>query len=69
MVIKPWKMRWAGHVALTAEIRNAYSILVGKPEGRKPIERPRRRWKDNLNQDFRAMDWEVDCIYVAQDKG
>jgi hypothetical protein len=43
-VIKPRRMRCAGHVARMEEIRNAYGILVGEPEGKRPFERPRRRW-------------------------
>jgi hypothetical protein len=43
------RMRWAGYVALMGEKRNSYSILVGKPEGKKPLGRPRRRWTDNIN--------------------
>jgi hypothetical protein len=50
-------MRWAGHVALIGETRNAYRILVVKPEGKRPLGRPRRRWVDN-------MDW----IDLAQDR-
>jgi hypothetical protein len=41
-------MRWAGHVARLGEKRNAYRILVGKSEGKRPLERPRRRWVDNI---------------------
>jgi hypothetical protein len=53
-------MTLAGHVASTAEIRitRIYKILVGKPEGRKPLGRPRRRWKDNIRMDLREMGWE-----------
>jgi hypothetical protein len=47
-IIKPRRMRWAGHVARTGEKRNAYRLLVGKPEGKRPLGRPRRRWVDNL---------------------
>jgi hypothetical protein len=46
-VIKARRMRWAGHVACMGEVRGAY-ILVGKPEGRRPLGRPRRRWEDNI---------------------
>jgi hypothetical protein len=48
MVIKLRKMRWAGHIACMGEIRNAYSILLGKPEGRRPLERPMRRRDGNI---------------------
>jgi hypothetical protein len=46
-VIKARGVRWAGHVARMGEVRGAYNILVGRPEGRRPLVRPRRRWKDN----------------------
>jgi hypothetical protein len=41
-------MRWAGHVALMGEMRNAYKILVGKPEGKRPLGRPKRKWVVNI---------------------
>ena len=43
------RMRWAGHVARMEKSRNAYRVLVGKPEGKRSLGRPRRRWKDNIN--------------------
>jgi hypothetical protein len=48
-MIKSRKMRWAGHVARIGEKRNAYKILVGKPEGRRPLRTPRCRWVGNIN--------------------
>jgi hypothetical protein len=54
-VIKSRRMRWAGYVARTGEGRGVYRILVGRPEGERPLERPRRRWKDNINVDFREI--------------
>jgi hypothetical protein len=51
-VIKSSKMRWAGHVACTREMRNEYTILVGKPEGNRPLGRPRRGWEDNIKLDL-----------------
>jgi hypothetical protein len=48
-------MRWAGHVAQMGETRNAYRILVGKPEGKRPLGRPRRRWVDNIKIDLREI--------------
>jgi hypothetical protein len=45
------RMRWAGHVARLGEKRNAYRILVGKPEGKRPLGRPRRRWVDNIKME------------------
>ena len=61
-------MGWAGHVAGMGESRGVYRILVGKPEGKRPLERPRSRWEDNIKTDlqevgFRGMDW----IELAQD--
>jgi hypothetical protein len=47
-MIKSRRMRWVGHVARNGEKMNAYRILVGKPEGKRPLGRPRRRWKDNI---------------------
>jgi len=50
-------------------VRNTYKILVGKLEGRRPLERPVRRWEDNIIMDLREIWWEgVDCIHVAQDR-
>jgi hypothetical protein len=51
-VIKARRMRWAGHVARVREVRSAYNILVGRPEGRRPLGRPRRRWEDNIKMDL-----------------
>jgi len=47
-VIKSRRMRWAGHVARMGEERGVYRVLVGKPEGKRPLWRPRRRWVDNI---------------------
>jgi hypothetical protein len=51
-VIKSRSMGWAGHVARMGEGRGAYRILVGRPEGRRPLGRPRRRWEDNIKMDL-----------------
>jgi hypothetical protein len=51
-VIKAGRMRWAGHVARMGEVRGAYNILVGRPEGKRSIGRPRRRWEDNIKMDL-----------------
>jgi hypothetical protein len=51
-VIKSRRMRWAGHVARIGEERGVYGVLVGKPEGKRPMGRPRRRWKDNIKMDL-----------------
>jgi hypothetical protein len=51
------------------ETRNAYRILVGKSEGKRPLGRPRRRWLDNIKIDLREIGWDVmDWIYLAQDR-
>ena len=68
-VIKSRRMRWAGHVARMVEEREVYRVLVGKPEGKRPLGRPRRRWVDNIRMDLREvgcgyMDW----IGLAQDR-
>jgi hypothetical protein len=51
-------MRWAGHVARIGEKRNAYRILMGKPEGKTPLGRPRRRWVNNIKMDLREIGWD-----------
>jgi hypothetical protein len=58
-MIKSRRMRWAGHVARMGEKRNACRILVGKPEGKRPLGRPRRRWVDNIRMDLRDIGWMV----------
>jgi hypothetical protein len=61
-------MRWAGHVARMGENRNAYRLLVGKPEGKRPLGRPRRRWVDNIRMDLEEVGrGDVDWIGLAQD--
>jgi hypothetical protein len=66
-ILKARKMRRAGHVARMGEKRNAYSVFVGKPEGRKPLGRPRRRWLDNIRVDLVEVGWgDVDWIGLAQ---
>jgi len=67
--IKSRRMRWAGHVARMGEERGLYRVLVGKPEGMRPLGRPRRRWVDNIRMDLQ----EVGCGYtdwigLAQDR-
>jgi hypothetical protein len=66
-VTKARMMRWAGHVAHMGEVRGAYNILVGRPEGRRPLGRPRRRWEDNIKMDLRKTGFgDVDWIHLAQ---
>jgi hypothetical protein len=60
-------MRWAGHVARLEKKRNAYRLLVGKPDGKRPIGR--RRWVHNIRKDLGEMGWgDVDWIGLAQDR-
>ena len=56
-VINTRRLRWAGHVARMRERRGAYTALVGIPEGRRPLVRPRRRWDDNIKMDLRDVGW------------
>jgi hypothetical protein len=56
-VIKSRRLRWAGHVARMGERRGAYRASVEKPEGRRPLGRPRRRWEDNIKMDLREVGW------------
>jgi len=62
-------MSWAGHVACIGESRGVYRVLVGKPEGKRPLGRPRRRWKDNIKMGLQEVRCEgVDWFDVAQDR-
>ena len=54
-LVKSKRMRWAGHVARTGEVRDVHRVLVGKPEGKRPLERPRRRWDDNIKMNFQEV--------------
>jgi hypothetical protein len=66
---KSRRMRWAGHVACMGEERKVHKVLVGKPEGKKPFGRPRRRWEEGIRMDLRETDWGgVDCIRLAQNR-
>jgi hypothetical protein len=68
-IMKPRRMRWAGHAARMGEKRIAYRLSVGKPEGRRPLGRPRRRWVDNIRIDLVEVGWgDVDWIGLAQDR-
>jgi hypothetical protein len=67
--LRNYRTRWAGHVARIGETRNAYRILVGKPEGKRPLGRTRCRWVDNIKMDLREIGWDsVDWIELAQDR-
>ena len=68
-VIKSRRMRWAGHVAHMGERRAIYRVWVGKPEGKRPLGRPRHGWEDNIKVDLQevgcgSMDW----VELAQDR-
>jgi hypothetical protein len=67
-LMKYRRIKWGGgHVACLIEMRNAYNILVGKPEGKSSLVKPKRRWEDNIRMDLREMGWDfVDWIYLAQ---
>jgi hypothetical protein len=68
-IIKSRRMRWTWHVARTGEKRNGYRILVGKPEGKRPLGRPRRRWEDNIRMNLREIGWGgMDWIDLSQDR-
>jgi len=67
---KSRRMRWAGYVTCMGEKKGVYRVLVGKPEGRRPLGSPKRRWEDNIKMDLQevgcgGMDW----IELAQDRG
>jgi hypothetical protein len=67
-IIKSRRMRWAGHVTRMGENRNVYSLLAGKPEGKRPLGRPRCRWIDNIKMDpLEIVLSVVDWIGLAQD--
>jgi hypothetical protein len=69
--IRSRRMRWAGHVARMGEGRNVYRVLVGKPEGKRPLGRPRRRWEDGIKMDLEEIGWGgggVEWIHVAQNR-
>jgi hypothetical protein len=67
MRTKSRRMRWARHVARTWEKRNAYRILAGKPEGKRPLGRPRLRWEDNIKMDLREIGWGgMDCGFAKR---
>jgi hypothetical protein len=68
-IIKPRRMRWAGHIARMGEKRNAYRLLVGKPEGKRPLGGPKHRRVDNIKLDLGEMGWDdVDWIGQVRDR-
>jgi hypothetical protein len=68
--IKSRRMRWEGHISRMGEGRNVYKVLVGKSEGKRPLERPRRRWEDEIRIDLRESGWRSPgwWIQLAQDR-
>jgi hypothetical protein len=67
--VKSRRMRWAGYVARMGEEKNVYKVLVGKPEGKRPLGRPRRRWEDGIRMDLRKIGLGgVDWIRLSQDR-
>jgi hypothetical protein len=68
-VIKSRRMRWAGHVTRMGEGRGVYRVLVGRPEIKRPLKRPRRRWEDNIKLDLREIGINgANWIRIAQDR-
>jgi hypothetical protein len=68
-VIESRRMRWVGYVARMGEGRSVYRVSVGKPEGKRPLRRPRRRWEDNIKLDRREIGIDrANCIRMAQDR-
>jgi hypothetical protein len=67
-VIKSRRIRWAGHAARMGERRGVYRVLLGRPEGKRPLGRPRRRWEDNIKMDLREIWIDVNWIQLAQDR-
>jgi hypothetical protein len=68
-IMKSRSMRWAGHVARMGEKRNMYRLLIGKPEGKRPLGRWKRRWMDNIKMDLLKVGLNVaDCIGLAQER-
>jgi hypothetical protein len=68
-VIKSRRIRWAGHVACMGEGRGTYRLLVGRPEGKRPMARPRRRWEDNIKMDLGEIGIDgANWIRLAQDR-
>jgi hypothetical protein len=63
------RMKWAGHVARMGEERGVHRVLVGKPEGKRPLGRPRHRWEDNIRRDLQVVGGGcADCMERAQDR-
>ena len=68
-VVKSRRMRWAGHVARMGEGRGVHRVLVGKPEGKRPMRRPRHRWEGNIKMDLQEVGGGCgDWMELAQDR-
>ena len=67
-VVKSRRKKWAGHVARMGEGRGVHRVLVGKPEGKRPLGRPRRRWEDNIKMDLQEVGGGGDWMELAQDR-
>ena len=67
-VVKSRRMRWAGHVARMGEGRGVHRVLMGKPEGKRPLGKPRRRWKDNIKMDLQEVGGGDDWMELGQDR-
>ena len=68
-VVKSRRMRWTGKVARMGEDRGVYRVLVGKPEGKRPLGRPRRRWEDNIKMDLQEVGGgRGDRMELAEDR-
>jgi hypothetical protein len=68
-VIKSRRMRWVGHVARMVEGRDVYRVLVGRPEGKRPLGRPKRRWEDSIKMDLKEIGIDgASWIQLAQDR-
>ena len=68
-LVKSRRMRWAGHEARMGEGRGVHRVLVGKPEGKRPLGRPRRRWEDNMKMDLQELGGDCeDWMELAQDR-
>ena len=67
-VVKSKRMRWVGHVACMGEERGVHRVLVGKPEGKRPLRRPRRRWEDSIKMDLQEVGGVGDWLELTHDR-
>ena len=67
-VVKSRRMKWIGHVARMGEERSVHRVLVGKPEGKRPLGRPRHRWEDNIKMNLREVERGGDWMEFTQDR-